>query len=136
MVHICQRNASHRCGHLILEILFTGHKFFIQIDLVNLKYLLNQRITTLEQQKWVFKLFGYDYEIIYKLGRKNKTTDALSRKEGSPTINALSIPYSSIWTKIKETTIDNTYIDKIGALTTDNPGIIYGEMDYFTFTTE
>jgi hypothetical protein len=39
-----------------------------------------------EQQKWVTKLFGYDYEIIYKKGKDNVVVDALSRKyedEGS-----------------------------------------------------
>jgi hypothetical protein len=39
-----------------------------------------------EQQKWVTKLFGYDYEIIYKKGKDNVVADALSQKyeeEGS-----------------------------------------------------
>ena len=31
-------------------------------------------------KKWVAKLFGYDYEIIYKKGKYNVVTDALSRK--------------------------------------------------------
>ena len=40
----------------------------------------------LEQQKWVTKLFGYDYEIIYNKGKDNVVADALSQKyedEGS-----------------------------------------------------
>ena len=40
-----------------------GRRFIIQTDQQNLKYLLEQRITTLEQQKRVAKLLGYDYEI-------------------------------------------------------------------------
>jgi hypothetical protein len=28
-----------------------------------------------EQQKWVTKLFGYDYEIIYKNGKDNVVVD-------------------------------------------------------------
>jgi hypothetical protein len=32
------------------------------------------------QQKWVTKLFGYDYEIIYKKGKENVVVDALSQK--------------------------------------------------------
>jgi hypothetical protein len=37
-------------------------------------------------QKWVSKLFGYDYEIIYKKGKDNVVADTLSQKyeeEGS-----------------------------------------------------
>lgn len=52
-----------------------GHKFFIQIDQRSLKYLLEQRITTPEQQKWVSKLFGYDYEITYKSEKENAVQD-------------------------------------------------------------
>jgi hypothetical protein len=46
----------------------------------------NNCISSQEQQKWVTKLFGYDYEIIYKKGKDNVVADALSRKyedEGS-----------------------------------------------------
>ena len=46
-----------------------GLKFYIQTDHCSLKYLLEQRIATSEQQKWVAKLLGYNYEIIYKPGR-------------------------------------------------------------------
>ena len=42
-----------------------GQKFYIQTYQRSLKYFLEQRIATPEQQKWVAKLLGYDYEIIY-----------------------------------------------------------------------
>ncbi|KAA8519251.1 hypothetical protein F0562_013507 [Nyssa sinensis] len=38
-------------------------------------------MATLEQQKWVAKLLGYDYKILYRLSRENSTADALSRKQ-------------------------------------------------------
>jgi hypothetical protein len=38
----------------------------IKIDHQSLKYFLEQRISSPEQQKWVTKLIGYDYDIIYK----------------------------------------------------------------------
>ncbi|GJU41624.1 gypsy/ty3 retroelement polyprotein [Tanacetum coccineum] len=46
-----------------------------------LKYLLDQRITTSDQIKWLPKLMGYDYEVVYKHGKDNVVADALSRRE-------------------------------------------------------
>jgi hypothetical protein len=63
-----------------------GQHFQIKTDHQSLKYFLEQCISSPEQQKWVTKLFGYDYEIIYKKGKDNVVADALSRKyeeEGS-----------------------------------------------------
>jgi hypothetical protein len=57
-----------------------GQRFQIKIDHQSLKYFLEQRISSPEQQKWVTKLFGYDYEIIYKKGKDNVVANALSRK--------------------------------------------------------
>jgi hypothetical protein len=63
-----------------------GQRFQIKIDHQSLEYFLEQRPSSPEQQKWVTKLFGYDYEIIYKKGKENAVVVALSRKyedEGS-----------------------------------------------------
>jgi len=79
-----------------------GKKFFIQMDQRSLKYLLEQRIGTPEQQRWVAKLLGYDYEIIYHPGRDNSAADALSRVSGSPILNALFVPQVSLWEDIKK----------------------------------
>jgi hypothetical protein len=46
-----------------------GKCFQIKTDHQSLKYFLEQHIFSPEQQKWVTKLFGYDYEIIYKKGK-------------------------------------------------------------------
>jgi hypothetical protein len=54
-----------------------GQWFQIKIDHQSLKYFLEQCISPLEQQKWVTKLFGYDYEIIYKKVKDNVVADAL-----------------------------------------------------------
>jgi hypothetical protein len=63
-----------------------GQRFQIKTNHQSLKYFLERRISSPEQQKWVTKLFGYDYEIIYKKGKDNVVEDALSQKyeeEGS-----------------------------------------------------
>jgi hypothetical protein len=57
-----------------------GQCFQIKTYHQSLKYFLEQRISSQEQQKWVTKLFGYDYEIIYKKGKDNVVADALSQK--------------------------------------------------------
>ncbi|XP_072062290.1 uncharacterized protein [Arachis hypogaea] len=45
----------------------------------SLKALLTQNLHTPEQQKWLHKLLGYDFEIQYTSGKENVVTDALSR---------------------------------------------------------
>jgi hypothetical protein len=47
-----------------------GQRFQIKTDHQSLKYFLEQCISSPEQKKWVTKFFGYDYEIIYKKGKK------------------------------------------------------------------
>jgi hypothetical protein len=47
-----------------------GQRFQIKTDHQSLKYFLEQCISSQEQQKWVTKLFGYDYEIIYKKSKR------------------------------------------------------------------
>lgn len=62
---------------LTQRLYLLGRKFFIKIDQRSLKYMMDQRIIILKQQKWVSKLFGYDYEIIYKPGKENQAADTL-----------------------------------------------------------
>jgi hypothetical protein len=98
-----------------------GKKFFIQTDHRSLEYLLEQRIVTPEQQKWVAKLLGYDYEILYRLGRENFAADALSRKPGSPVLNHLFIPQVSLWEDIKHAATTDHYIQTKGRLANEQP---------------
>ena len=56
-----------------------GHFFIIQTDQKSLKELLTQVIQTPEQQHYLVKLLGYDYDIQYKPSKLNIVVDALSR---------------------------------------------------------
>jgi hypothetical protein len=58
-----------------------GRHFKVKTDHDSLKYFLEQRLSSEEQQKWVTKILGYDFEIIYKKGKQNVVADALSRKD-------------------------------------------------------
>ncbi|PNY05841.1 hypothetical protein L195_g002299 [Trifolium pratense] len=64
---------------LIQEKRPVAYKALVSTDQKSLKQLLQQRISTAEQQIWAAKLLGYDFEIVYKQDKMNKGADALSR---------------------------------------------------------
>lgn len=96
-----------------------GRKFYIQTDQRSLKYFLEQRISTPEQQKWVAKLLGYDYKITYRSGRENSVADALSRKQGSPVLHNIFIPHVNIWEEIKRAAKEDPYIQNMSRVAAD-----------------
>ncbi|GJU88043.1 putative mitochondrial protein [Tanacetum coccineum] len=51
--------------------------FKIKTNHFSLKYLLNQKLTTPFQLKWLPKVLGYDNEIVFKKGIDNAAADAL-----------------------------------------------------------
>ncbi|WVZ52497.1 LOW QUALITY PROTEIN: hypothetical protein U9M48_003551 [Paspalum notatum var. saurae] len=58
-----------------------GRHFAIRTDHYSLKYLLDQRLSTVPQHQWLSKLFGFDFEVEYRPGRLNVAADALSRRD-------------------------------------------------------
>lgn len=102
-----------------------GRKFIIHTDQRSLKHLLEQRVVTPEQQKWISKLLGYDYEILYKPGKENDAADALSRVSGSPSLDALFVSQSPLWDTIKKEAETHPYMIKIGKEATTTPGNPY-----------
>jgi len=46
-----------------------GRTFLIRSDHYSLKYILDQRLSTIPQHQWVSKLLGYDFIVEYKLGK-------------------------------------------------------------------
>ena len=59
-----------------------------------MKFLLDQRLSTIPQHHWATKLLGYDFRVEYKPGSTNIVADALSRREEcqSAELTALSTP--------------------------------------------
>ena len=55
--------------------------FVIKTNQQSLKYILEQRVGTPMQQRWISKLLGYNFVVEYKKRKKNKVADALSKKQ-------------------------------------------------------
>ena len=81
----------------------------IKTDHQSLKYLLEQRLVTPNQQKWLTKLLGLDYTIEYKSGSTNLAADALSKVRDqslnnitvSVTMPELMEEIKNIWTLLR-----------------------------------
>ena len=58
-----------------------GAKFIIYTDHQSIRGMLKQTIQTPNQQQWLSKLLGFNFDLYYKLGKNNTPTDALSRSE-------------------------------------------------------
>lgn len=69
-----------------------GHQFTIITDHQTLKHLLDQRIATPAQHKWMVKLLDYDYQIEYCPGNRNTVPDILSRRHEICAIQLVSAP--------------------------------------------
>ncbi|KAF7124493.1 hypothetical protein RHSIM_Rhsim12G0205800 [Rhododendron simsii] len=83
-------------------------------------------------QKWITKLIGYDYDIVYRSGQENKAADALSRREDSiqetTTLNAISSVATNWMPLIKHSWQQDGYLQQLMAdLTHDSathPGFL------------
>jgi len=58
-----------------------GRQFLIRTDHYSLKFLLDQRLSTVPQHQWISKLFGFDFNVEYRPDRLNIMADALSRRD-------------------------------------------------------
>ncbi|PRQ22490.1 putative nucleotidyltransferase, Ribonuclease H [Rosa chinensis] len=75
-----------------------GNSFKILTDHQTLKHLMDQRISTPAQHKWIAKLLGYNYTIEYKAGNTNTVPDILSRRHELCAIQTVSSPvFDSIY---------------------------------------
>ena len=90
-----------------------GRKFTVYTDQRSLKYLLEQRVTTQDQQVWLSKLLGYDFEIIYKQGINNRVADALSRREVEGELNGMTRPFWLDVDKIDEEVRKDPYLSSV-----------------------
>jgi len=69
-----------------------GRAFTIRTDHWSLKFLLDQRLTTIPQHTWVSKLFSYDLTVEYRAGKLNTVADALAHRDAEAAVLSISGP--------------------------------------------
>jgi hypothetical protein len=75
----------------------------VRTDHRSLRFLLDQRLTTIPQHQWASKLLGFDFVVEYKPGALNVVADALSRRdELSGELLALSSPQFTLFDDIRQ----------------------------------
>ncbi|WVZ49241.1 hypothetical protein U9M48_000615 [Paspalum notatum var. saurae] len=57
-----------------------GRPFIVKTDHRSLKFLLDQRLSTIPQHQWASKLIGFDFMVEFKPGHANVVADALSHR--------------------------------------------------------
>lgn len=100
-----------------------GRHFLVKTDHCSLKNLLNQRVTTAEQQRLLMKLLPFDFTIIYKAGSENKGADALSRCPQHADFLALAMPIPLDFGTLKEALEADPYTKQIIADLTTDPAL-------------
>ncbi|KZV44098.1 hypothetical protein F511_10769 [Dorcoceras hygrometricum] len=90
-----------------------GRRFIVMTDHRSLTSLLKQRIATPDQQHWMRKLLGYDFEIRYKAGLQNGAADALSRREEELELKGVSLPEWVEHRELMEAISDDPLLSKL-----------------------
>ena len=91
-----------------------GNHFCVKTSHQSMKYFLEQRVSSLTQQKWVSKLVDYDYEITYKKGKYNLVVDALSRTfHDHASLSTISMPIPNWLQSIPQGYVNNSSLSEI-----------------------
>jgi len=80
-----------------------GRSFVVRTDHHSLKFILDQRLSTIPQHNWVSKLSGYDLTVEYRPGKQNVVADALSRRDEEVlSVMALSTPSFALFGELRD----------------------------------
>ena len=93
-------------------------------DHQSLKHFLQQRVSSPDQQCWLAKLLGYQFEVKYKLGLENRAVDALSRCHGEVEMNSIiSFPLWADRQKLLDEITNDPYIQKLLKEVQESPDV-------------
>ena len=92
-----------------------GRTFRVRTDQRSLKYLMDKRITTPAQGRWLPKLLGYDYKIEYKPGLANQAADSLSRKAELAFLS-VSQPQENWWADLQRECAEDPFYGFLASL--------------------
>ena len=88
--------------------------FMVKTDQKSLIFLMEQRITTPAQARWLPKLLGYDYVIEYKRGLENQGADALFRVVEFNLL-AVSLACADWWKELQLEVLQDSFYDQLSA---------------------
>ncbi|KAD4385961.1 hypothetical protein E3N88_26130 [Mikania micrantha] len=108
--------AVQKWSHYLL-----GRHFFVLTDHYTLKYLMERRVTTLDQHRLLLKLMPFDFSIIHKSGKENKGADALSHQPITSELLTLLFPYCLDLTDIQNGLLTDSYMSHIIQQLQSNP---------------
>lgn len=84
-------------------------------QIIVVKFLLDQRLSTISQHQWASKLIGFDFTVEFKPGRANIVADSLSRRHADDPMacSALSIPRFSVFDDIRHAVATDPSLESI-----------------------
>jgi hypothetical protein len=68
-----------------------GREFVVRTDHFSLKFLLDQRLSTIPQHQWASKLLGFDFRVEFKSGGTNVVIGTLSRRDAKEGTEAMAL---------------------------------------------
>lgn len=101
-----------------------GREFIVHTDHKSLKHFLQQRVSSPDQQCWLAKLLGYQFEVKYKPDLENRADDAMSRCHGEVEMNSIiSFPLWADRQKLLDEITNDPYIQKLLKEVQESPDV-------------
>jgi hypothetical protein len=93
-----------------------GRSFVVRTDHYALKFMLDQRLSTIPQHQWICKLFGFDFRVEFRPGRLNTVANALSRRDTEELgLAALSSPSFKLFNELRQEIRESTELSTLRA---------------------